>query len=318
MNKLIAILAIVFFAVAAQADDQEYKFDETKWEKAKAALIQKFQCPACKPEHIALIQKAQLNPTAIRYKYTNILWSAPSTNRLQEYMTKETLKKVGAFVDEHEQDLCKTYDQTNVDPMVVTSLLYMETLFGSDDIPWFKALNSIVSLAVLSEDEFADDVIKTLMPKLKSYDKYKANPKKWSTYDWQKRAKWIAGDWTKHLVAYLTIANLQNWSDEKVLTMKSSWAGAIGYSQFMPNTALPYFEEQKTLDFWQWPDSFMLTSLYLRDKGFAKNRDRALEAYNAPKWYRDTITHQAHVMRKKHPHFCKNFPLKNQKLLSQR
>lgn len=299
MHKFIFFIILGFYSQANAID-----FSPNLWKQALQTVQKQLACSDCKNDHVSLISQTPINTKAIELKFLNILESGPSTNRLLEYTTPSSIKKVETFMKEHQQNLCVIYGETNVDPTVVTSLLYMETLFGSDDIPWFKAIDSIVSLAALGDPVFAHHVIETLKPKMKIYKRYRENPKKWNQYDWAKRAKWISGDWMMHLRAYLRIAKMQNWDANKVQTMKSSWAGAVGYSQFMPNTALPYFQEEKTLNFWEWKDSFKLTSMYLRDKGFAKNRDKALESYNSPKWYRDTITHLSHIMRHKHPDFC--------------
>lgn len=301
--KIILILCLCIPGLTL-ASPNAVVFDQVVWENALKNFQKTFTCKGCNPKHVELITKAQINPTAIRFKFLNILWSAPSTNKLAEYTTKDSIKKVDNFIKENKEDLCRTYQDTKVDPMILTSLLYIETLFGSENIPWFQALDSIISLALLDDDGFADHVIEKLTPQMSIYDKFKNDPQRWKNYDWKKRAKWIAGDWIKHLEAYLQIAHMQGWDEQKVVTMKSSWAGAIGYSQFMPATALPYFQEEKTLDFWEWKDSFKLTSMYLRDKGFTKDAEKALAAYNSPKWYRDTITHLSHIMNKKHPDLC--------------
>ncbi|MCB0272688.1 MAG: lytic murein transglycosylase [Bdellovibrionales bacterium] len=280
------------------------EFDSTRFDQALKSLETNINCASCKKEHVHLIKKAKMNERAIELKFLNILESGPSTNRLLEYTTPASIQKVEDFMKEHHDGLCHAYQKTNVDPTVVTALMYMETLFGSDAIPWFGAMDSIVSLAALEDEKFASHVIEVLTPKMKIYKRYRENPTKWNNYDWNARAKWIAADWKKHLQAYLLIADLQRWPKQKVLDMKSSWAGAIGYSQFMPATALPYIKEQKAIDFWQWPDSFLLTSMYLQDEGFSNDTQKALEAYNSPKWYRDTILHLSHIMRHKHPDFC--------------
>ncbi|MEZ4820053.1 MAG: lytic murein transglycosylase [Bdellovibrionota bacterium] len=279
-------------------------FNQGLWEKALTTVEKNLNCSDCKSEHVKLIRQTKINSRAIELKFLNILESGPTTNRLLEYTTPDSIKKVESFMQEHRENLCVSYSETKVDPAVVTALLYMETLFGSEDIPWFKAMDSIVSLAALEDPVFAFHVIETLKPSMQKYKKYRDDPKKWDAYDWNKRAKWIAEDWQMHLRAFFRIAKMQKWKSDKVKSMKSSWAGALGYSQFMPNTALPYFKEDKELDFWVWKDSFRLTSMYLRDEGFAKDTQKALEAYNSPKWYRDTIIHLSHIMRHKHPDFC--------------
>jgi|GEM_PF-4593243 len=300
---------IVLFLCCVCLTDASYgiEFDEALWKNAIMHVRYSLDCKTCPKGYLDLIdtKSIKINEKAISLKFLNILESGPSNNRLEEYTTKASQTKVSNFLAKHQPKLCDAFSKTQVDPIVVTSLLYMETLFGSEDIPWFKALESLVSLAALSETNFAREVISKLKPRMKIYKKYRNNPKKWQPYDWEARAKKIAADWTLHLEAFLKIAQIQQWDAQKLKTMKSSWAGAVGYSQFMPNTALPYITAHKELDFWDWPSSFMLTSLYLRDKGFDKDAQSALKSYNSPKWYRDTIVALSSLMNEKYPTFCK-------------
>ena len=66
------------------------------------------------------------------------------------------------------------------------------------------------------------------------------------------------------------------------LTVKGSWAGALGYPQFMP-ASLRWAEDgdgDRKIDLYTFDDSIASIARYLVEFGFARDREKAVWGYN--------------------------------------
>jgi membrane-bound lytic murein transglycosylase B len=83
-----------------------------------------------------------------------------------------------------------------------------------------------------------------------------------------------------------------------VLAIKGSWAGAIGYPQFMP-LSLDYAADgdgDGKIDLLTFPDSIASVGSYLSRHGYAKNREKAVLAYNHDRTYVDGVLKYADAL----------------------
>ncbi|MCB0326226.1 MAG: lytic murein transglycosylase [Bdellovibrionales bacterium] len=220
----------------------------------------------------------------------------PKQDIQQGYTTKTSLEKVRSFLSENKKSFDRIENETGVSREIVASLLWLETLYGSPVLKTYPTLASLMSLAIFVNDDFRRWALPLVQKEAEK--KYKSQEsrakslgrkqKDWKSIDWDTRMKKIGLDWSEHVQAFFSIGEKLEWDQNKYITIEGSWAGAIGYSQFMPSTLLPILGKKK-YDLWRWEDAIELTSIELQKKGFSKDIEKSLKAYNSPSWYREII-----------------------------
>ncbi|MEZ4703746.1 MAG: lytic murein transglycosylase [Bdellovibrionota bacterium] len=238
----------------------------------------------------------QFQSHAALMKALNVLALPPTEEIQQGYYTDQATEKVVQFLELHKEPFDRVESETGVDRTIVASLLWIETLLGSTALKTYPTIDSLVSLAVFSDPSFrawalpilekeATIKIDAQEPRAK---KLGLVQKKVESIPWDQRMTSIGEDWEKHTKAYFEIAHILKWDETFARSRRGSWAGAIGYSQFMPATLLPYVRK-KSYQLWEWSDAIELTSKELAKKGFSMDIEKSLKAYNSPTWYRSTI-----------------------------
>ena len=193
------------------------------------------------------------------------------------------------FLDLHRPVLDSAFQETGIAPTTVASIVWIETNFGTYTGK-FHTLNSLTSLAAL----FLPRVQKRTAEQSKALAKEESEEMErdngWREVDWENRTKEIGAKWYEELKSYLRLCKQLDWDPHE---MKGSWAGAIGYGQFLPSTLLSLIGDRK-VDIWNWNDMLPLIAKHLSElgwteKGSDQEKGSAIQRYNAPRAYLDSV-----------------------------
>jgi membrane-bound lytic murein transglycosylase B len=191
---------------------------------------------------------------------------------LKLFMKKERLQKGAAFLTAHKEDLARGEKRFGVRPEDVTSILMWESGLG-EATGKFLVVNTYIGQIL-----FLDDVFREIEKKDGTMSPPDARDAHLKRLDRRKEAA------AKFLVALLRSAKAKHVDP---LEIRGSWAGAIGFPQFMP-TSMRYAidgDEDGKIDLYAFPDAIMSVASYLGSHGYKDDRSAAIYAYNADKEY---------------------------------
>ncbi len=183
---------------------------------------------------------------------------------LKMFLAPERLEAGAEFYGVHRAVLEKSGARHNVDPAVVVSILMWESKLGKLTGDFF-AFNAFISQAFFAEDANGMAL--------------------------EKKEERALADKQAERVATIRARALHNLSvlvrqcaAKKIdpLAVKGSWAGALGFPQFMPSS-LRWAEDgdgDGKIDLYTFDDSIASIANYLSEFGFAKSREKAVWGYN--------------------------------------
>lgn len=241
------------------------------------------------PKHVSWIPdapKLAFQPSAVRLKLMNHIMPAPRQDILTSFSSPTSIKRIQTFMTEHEAVLKQAEQKYGVPATYIVGILYIETAFNAPYVKYYPAIDTLVSLALLHYPEFRAHIISQVRAQASQY----APDNKWlSEKAWEDRAADIGQQWFQQLKDFLNLAVVMKWEKSRFREIESSWAGAIGFSQFMPSTAIKHLEKE-TFDLWSWSDSIHFTAQELSKNSFdAKSPKKALYAYNRVSWYGEAV-----------------------------
>ncbi len=192
----------------------------------------------------------------------------PSQSRYMAHsLGRNALYKGKRFINRYRKALVKAETLYSVDKEVIVAILYIETNFNLR-----KARNTVFNAyATLS---FADHpyYIKVNLKRLKH--KYRKLPKtelEEKIQKFKERSK-RKGKWAvKQLKALFQVSKGMNRS---ILSFRGSFAGAMGYPQFIPTSYLNYAVDgngDRKIDLYNIYDAILSVGNYLKTVGFKKD-----------------------------------------------
>ena len=238
-------------------------------------------------KHIEWIEAENLEfqGPAVRLKMLNHVMPAPHKRVLDSFTNRTSIRRVKKFMSKNEKAFIKAWKNDGVPSSVVAGLLLIETGYNNPNIKYFRTLDTLVSLAIMADKEVQTELLPKLRKQAKKYDL----PHKWKQkWAWTERSKDVGDKWFIEVREFLNLAVLLKWEEDFAKKVEGSWAGAIGFSQFMPSTARKRLGKRQ-FDLWNWDDSISFTSEELSHSGWKNNPDRALMKYNRVDWYRRTV-----------------------------
>jgi membrane-bound lytic murein transglycosylase B len=256
-----------------------------KGSDARAALVKDLSAPATAPGEAPLTaEEAEAlldDPRAeLVYADKTISIVAPSMIQRQRkdhldllaaFLKPERLEAGAAFAREHQVLLEKLEKSHEVDRYVVVSILMWESRLGTITGD-FVAFNAFTSQAYFTEEASAFAMAQKEEKKLID-DKKQAE-----------RVGVIRERARKNLLALLRQCKSKGIDS---LTVKGSWAGALGYPQFMP-ASLQWAEDgdgDGKIDLFTFDDSMASIARYLAAHGYAKSASKAVWDYNHEEAY---------------------------------
>lgn len=296
MNSIIRfclILSILFLS--------SYLYGQTKSEKEKLEfykpLIQKLSksIPKKDLEEIILNDKVQFKEKLVILNLDHPDQSGYFKRALED----ERVERGYEFLKKHIDTLKKAEKKYSVDKESIVAILYIETKFDlshADNL----VFNAYASLSFANHPEYIEKNLKTLRKRYSHLSEKKWNYKK-KRYikKSHRKAKWAISE----LKALVKISKKMKMP---ILDIKGSFAGAIGWPQFLPSSYLRTAVDgngDNFIDLFNIDDSIFSIANYLRRAGYRKSslkkRRKAIHRYNPYREYVNFVIKYSYLLRKK-------------------
>ena len=199
-----------------------------------------------------------------------------------QFANNWSIDKAKKYMQKHQEDLNRIENAYGVDSRVITAILLVETGLGKN-VGKRSTLNSLSTLASLMYPEIRRNFYQQIPAE-------KRPPKKKFEKSAKRRSKWAYAE----LKAFLKYA-YQEGFDPAVIP--GSFAGAMGYAQFMPSNILAYGKDGNddgTIDLLTHPDSMASIANFLKRHGWRpgisrKKMEKVIYHYNHSDYYVKTI-----------------------------
>ncbi len=193
-----------------------------------------------------------------------------------------SIRKARKYMAAHRKDLGRIEKAYGVDSRVITAILLVETGLGKT-VGTRSTLNSLSTLAAL----MYPDVRSTFYTKIPDA---KRPPRKKFEKTAKRRSKWAYAE----LKAFLKYTYQEGFDPAEI---PGSFAGAMGYAQFMPSNILAYGKDGNndgTIDLHTHPDSMASIANFLKRHGWKpgisrKKQEKVIYHYNHSEYYVKTI-----------------------------
>jgi membrane-bound lytic murein transglycosylase B len=207
-----------------------------------------------------------------------------------QFSSPDSIEKAQRYLLENMAILGSAEETFGVDKRVITAILLVEsrlgTLSGSR-----SALNILSTLAALTDPGFQESFWRIIPPE-RRVTRERFNERV------QKRAEWGY----RELKALLRYAQ-QEGIDPAAIT--SSYAGAVGYAQFMPTNILAYAQDGNQdgrIDLLVHADAVASIANYLKRHGWQpgisrEKQEKVIHAYNPSVYYVNAILKVADLLK---------------------
>lgn len=193
-----------------------------------------------------------------------------------------SIDKARKYMKKHRQELDSVEKAYGVDSRVITAILLVESGLGKNTGKR-SALNSLSTLASLMYPDIRSSFYKQIPAE-------KRPPRKKFEKSAKRRSKWAYGE----LKAFLKYAYKEGFDPAEI---PGSFAGAMGYAQFMPSSILAYGKDGNgdgTVDLLTHPDAMASIANYLKRHGWRpgisrKKKEKVIYHYNHSEYYVKTI-----------------------------
>lgn len=256
--------------------------------------------PAAKGEFHALKQqliKDGFDPKKINNIYTNkaVKFTTTGTKiffyqfkdaekkrNYSQFSQKASIAKASSYITTHTQTLARAQKEFKVDKTIITAILLVETQLGTYPMKHL-AINMLSSLSALSDNALKEKIWLTIPQNRKP-----------------KKGKFIKRADTKKHWAYKELKALLTYMEQNKLspeTVKGSYAGAIGFCQFMPSNIPSYASDGNKdgkIDLLNHEDAIFSVARYLKKHGWKpgltkKEQGKVIHRYNHDWYYVEAI-----------------------------
>jgi membrane-bound lytic murein transglycosylase B len=207
-----------------------------------------------------------------------------------QFSSPETIEKAQRYLEENIAVLAETEKAYGVDKRVITAILLVESRLGTR--PGSRsALNILSTLAALTDPAFQESFWRIIPPERRiTRERYKERV--------QKRAEWGY----QELKALLRYAQRDGIDPAGIA---SSYAGAVGYAQFMPTNILAYArdgDQDGRVDLSVHADAIASIANYLKCHGWQpgisrEKQEKVVYAYNPSSYYVNAILKVADLLK---------------------
>lgn len=266
-----AIAAIMFLAGSVLAADSMYdtlqkQLVQDGFDQAQIANF--YDDPQCFFSKGMVIMFFQHDESKLDYK---------------QFESDTDIANCKAYLNSHKQYFDKAEAEYGVPREIITAIILVESRLGTH-LGKSKAFNVLSTMAALQDDEIRQKFYEMAenekrLPREKFMDRA------------IKRSSWAY----KELKALLTYANKYNLDP---FYFQSSYAGAIGYCQFMPSNIIPYGADgdgDGMIDLFIDADAICSVANYLKKNGWGgmnislEQQRKAIHRYNHSNYYVDCI-----------------------------
>ncbi|MDH4129030.1 MAG: lytic murein transglycosylase [Spirochaetota bacterium] len=302
-KKLLLLLIIKIFILSLTS------FGLSKHQKRKIKFYDKVIVALSKVANKDEIIKLILNRNVrIRQKLIFINLNQPHQNAYFNNSLKRKYVLMGKrFLNKHLTTFKKVEKQYLVDREVILAILYVETNFKPAKAK-VNVFNAYSSLMFADYPLFLKHNLIKLKRKLKRNNR-KLTKAKFEVLFKMEEAKLIEkskrkAEWaTNELIALYKLSKKMKWH---ILNIKGSFAGAIGYPQFIPSSYLNYAvdgDNDNFVDLYNIKDSIASVANYLKAQGYQKDnlesQKNAIHHYNKSWDYVNFVLDYAKLLRKR-------------------
>jgi len=207
-----------------------------------------------------------------------------------QFSSPESIEKAQRYLQENIAILGSAEAAYGVDKRVITAILLVESRLGTLSGNR-SALNILSTLAALTDPSFQETFWRIIPPE-RRITRERFNERV------QKRAEW----------GYRELKALLNYAQRDGIdptTIASSYAGAVGYAQFMPTNILAYAQDgdqDGRVDLLVHADAVASIANYLKRHGWQpgisrEKQEKAIHAYNPSTYYVNAILKVADLLK---------------------
>jgi len=207
-----------------------------------------------------------------------------------QFTTPESIEKAQSYLQENITVLNAAEAAYGVDKRVITAILLVESRLGTMSGSR-SALNILSTLAALTDPGFQESFWR-IIPQERRITRERFNERV------QKRAQW----------GYQELKALLRYAEREQIdptTITGSYAGAVGYAQFMPTSILAYAQDgdqDGRIDLRVHADAIASIANYLKRHGWQpgitrEKQEKAIHAYNPSSYYVNTILKVADLLK---------------------
>ena len=208
------------------------------------------------------------NESKLNYKQFTRIWNIASARK---------------YMKEHQEALAYAEKTFAVDREVITAIILVETKLGTY-VGNKSVINTLATLSAMTDEK----------PRQAIWDSLPDDDRRMSRQKFEKKAGQKASWAFRELKAFLTYTEKEGMDPT---TIKGSYAGAMGISQFMPSNIAPYGKDGNAdgqVDLFVHADAISSIASYLKHYGWKPGiaRDEAFKVvyhYNHSKYYVNTI-----------------------------
>jgi membrane-bound lytic murein transglycosylase B len=207
-----------------------------------------------------------------------------------QFSSPDSIEKAQRYLQENIETLSAAEAAFGVDKRVITAILLVESRLGTVSGSR-SALNVLSTLAALTDPAFQESFWRVIPPERRiSRERFNERI--------QKRAEW----------GYRELKALLRYTEREGMdptTIASSYAGAVGYAQFMPTSILAYAQDgdrDGRIDLLVHADAIASIANYLKRHGWQpgigrEQQEKAVHAYNASSYYVTAILKVADLLK---------------------
>ena len=201
----------------------------------------------------------------------------------KQFLNEKNIVLACQYLTEHQRALDAAEKKFGVDKEVITGIILVETRLGTYTGKK-SVINTLATLSAMVDND----------PREKIWDALPDNERRMTRAKFEKKADQKASWAYRELKAFLTYTERERMDPT---TIKGSYAGAMGISQFMPSNIAPYGQDGNAdgqVDLFVHDDAIFSVAAYLKKYGWKPglSREEAFKAvyhYNHSKYYVNTI-----------------------------
>lgn len=263
----------------------------SKKEKSRLSAYQFLVDALSEVESKEKLKKIFLDPR-VRFR-SRLIWlniDPPSQKRyFAESLKKEAVAKGLNFRKKHAKTLEKVEEEYRVPAELIVSILYVESNFSLKTAR-FHVFSAYSTLSFAGRPYWKKQAIKNLKKKHSRLSKKEFEIKKQELMErLDRKSKWAL----EELKALFSASRKMNRS---ILDLKGSFAGAMGYPQFIPSSYLNHAVDgngDEHVDLYQIEDAITSVANYMKNHGFKqedpKSYQKAVYSYNHSHEYVDFV-----------------------------
>jgi membrane-bound lytic murein transglycosylase B len=201
----------------------------------------------------------------------------------KQFTRDRNLSLAKSYMKEHQEALALAEKTYAVDKEVITAIILVETKLGTF-VGKKSVINTLATLSAMRDEA----------PRQAIWDNLPDDDRRMSRKKFEKKADQKASWAYRELKAFLTYTEKAGMDPT---TIKGSYAGAMGISQFMPSNIEPYGRDGNAdgqVDLFVHADAISSVASYLKHYGWKPglSREQAFKVvyhYNHSKYYVNTI-----------------------------